>query len=250
MTRKGFRFFIAASVVASAACTVHQTEAPSLAGPSELGRSLSIAASPDQLTQDGYSSSTISIVARDANAQPLSNVQLHLDTIIDNQIVDFGSLSARTVFTNSSGRATVTYTAPLAPPFLAGGPSRVVSIGATPVGTNYSISNWSNRNVELLVTPPPAPVQGPGAPTAVVSYAPASPKVGTVVLFNAAGSFAEAGHQIVSYFWDFGDGQPQDEHGNDASHVYQAAGTYYMVLGVVDDLGRIDSDIKTIVVTN
>ena len=88
-----------------------------------------------------------------------------------------------------------------------------------------------------------------GAPTASVTYSPASPKVGQLVTFNAAASAAQAGHQIVTWYWDFGDGLANDEHGNDASHVYQAAGTYYMVLGVTDDAQRMDSDVKTIVVT-
>src|SRR2546423_1012649 len=145
MTRKGVRLFIAAGLAASVACTVHQSDVPSVAGPSELAHSLNIVASPDKLTQDGRSSSTITITARDANGEPAPNVQLHLETMIANQIVQFGSLSASTVSTNSAGRASATYITPSSSPFLAGGPSQTVSIAATPIGTNSSLSSWSYR---------------------------------------------------------------------------------------------------------
>src|SRR3954469_11014478 len=248
MTRRGLRL-VAASIVLSAACTVHQTEAPPLTGPSELALSLTMAASPDHVTQDGSSTATIAITARDVNGKPLPNVELRFDIAVNNQITEFGSLSSKTAFTNSSGRAAVVYTAPAASPFLASGQSTVVSIIAEPVGTNYAISNFLFRQVDLLVAPPPPPPPVVGAPTASVTYSPASPKVGQLVTFNAAASAAQAGHQIVTWYWDFGDQLANDEHGNDASHVYQAAGTYYMVLGVTDDASRMSSVVKTIVVT-
>jgi PKD repeat protein len=68
-------------------------------------------------------------------------------------------------------------------------------------------------------------------------------------MFEAISSQAAPGHSIRDYFWDFGDGLPQSEEGHDASHIYEAAGTYTMVLGVVDDVGRIGSIFKTIVVS-
>jgi PKD repeat protein len=248
MTRRGFRLVVA-SIVLSAGCTVHQTEAPSLTGPSELALSLNIAASPDHVAQDGSSTSTIAVTARDFNGKPMANVELRFDIVVNNQVTQFGSLSTKTAVTNGSGRATVVYTPPAASPFLTGGQSTVVTITAEPVGTNYSISRVLDRQVALLVAPPPAPPPVAGAPTASVTYLPASPKVGQLVTFNAAASAAQAGHQIVSWYWDFGDALANDEHGNDASHIYLTAGTYYMVLGVTDDLGRVNSDVKTIVVT-
>ena len=68
-------------------------------------------------------------------------------------------------------------------------------------------------------------------------------------MFDASGSQPAAGHSIVSYFWDFGDGRLNDEHGNDASHAYAAAGTYTMVLGVTDEAGHSNSTFKQIVVS-
>src|SRR5436190_23235147 len=104
MTRRGLRL-VAASIVLSAACTVHQTEAPPLTGPSELALSLTMAASPDHVTQDGSSTATIAITARDVNGRPLANVELRFDIAVNNQIVEFCSLSSKTAFTNGSARA-------------------------------------------------------------------------------------------------------------------------------------------------
>jgi PKD repeat protein len=105
------------------------------------------------------------------------------------------------------------------------------------------------RTVEIQVTPPPAPVAPSGAPVPVLAVTKTTAKVGELLLFDARGSYAEAGHSIVSWYWDFGDGLPNEEHGNDASHAYTSAGTYYAVLGVVDDAGRIASAVQTITVT-
>src|SRR5262245_46063955 len=116
MTRRGVRFVLA-GVLLTSACNVHETVAPPLAGPSELALSLVMSATPDHVTQDGASSSTIAITARDPNGKPLPNVELRFDISVNNQLVEFGSLSTKTAFTNGSGRATVVYTPPVASPF-------------------------------------------------------------------------------------------------------------------------------------
>ena len=240
--------FVAAAVLA-AGCTVHDINEPSLAGPSEMALALSISATPDRIAQDGVSTSTVQITAHNSITGTFAaNVELRLAIYIGDQPVDFGTLGAPTVFTNSNGRASTTFRAPLAPPFLAGGPSKVVSIVATVVGSNYSVSSHTGRAVDIQVTPPPAPSQVAGAPVAILAVTGTAAKVGTTVLFDGTKSYAEPGHSIVAWSWDFGDGLTNDEHGFDASHIYVTPGTYYAVLGVVDDLGRTDSDIKTIVV--
>jgi PKD repeat protein len=226
-----------------AACTVHQDEVPALAGPSEMALSVGVTATPDAVRQDGVSSSNVVVTLRDPNGAPLASRQVLLDLF-----PQVGQLSTYTVFTGSDGRASATYTAPLAPAFLFGGPPTIVSVFATPVGSNFETS--ASQKVTIRVTPPPAPAVVLGAPIASVTFSPAAPKVGQVVVFDASGSAASDGHSLTTFFWDFGDGRPQDEHGSDASHVYTASGTYTMVLGVVDDLGRVASDIHTIVVGN
>ena len=227
-----------------AGCTLHDTEVPDMTGPSEYAQSVTLTATPDTIRQDGVSSSTITVRVIGPDGQPVSRAQV----ILLSDAGQFGTLSPTTLFTGSDGRGTATYTAPTASPFMAGGPATSVSVYARVVGTNYQTA--IHHSVEISVVPPPAPVQSAGAPLAALSASTSAPKVGQLVTFDASGSSAESGHRIVTYYWDFGDGQPQDEHGNDASHVYSSAGTYYVVLGVVDDLGRIGSTIRTITVTN
>jgi PKD repeat protein len=218
-----------------------QTEVPPFAAPSEFALSLQLRATPDILTQDGFSQATVVLETRGPDGQPQAGVPLVLSTSHA-----AGSLSRTSVTTGSDGRATVLYTAPLASPFQAGGPSTLLTIYARPVGSNYS--NNVTQHVDVLLMTPPVPTVSANGPTAQVTYAPAAPKVGDNVLFDASGSYPGTGHQIVYYYWNFGDSQPNDETGPDASHTYVAAGTYTMTLGVVDEVGQISSTFRTITV--
>jgi PKD repeat protein len=234
-------------LAASAACTVHPQEIPPLAGPSELALALVVAATPDRIAQDGISQSRLVATLRDADGKPVVNRGLQVLTAVNNSIANFGTLSATTVFTGADGTATVVYTAPATSSFMTGTASTRVSIYFSPIGTNYQTANFTH--VDILVTPPPVPVPGPGAPIASVSMSPSSPKIGQNVLFDASSSTPGAGHQLVNYYWEFGDGLPNDEHGSDASHTYTSVGTFTMVLGVVDEAGQISSTYRTVIVT-
>jgi PKD repeat protein len=240
------RLVLLSAVVGTAACTVQQMDVPPVTGPSEFSLSLDILANPDTLTQDGVSQSTVGVTARGPDGMPVSGRQFRLTMVVNGATTDFGTLSTRNVTTGADGRATATYTAPLASPFQAGAPPTQVAIYATPIGTNFTTA--SSQFVSLLLLTPPVPAANPNAPTAAVTFTPAAPKVGDLVTFDASGSVAAPGRQIVSYYWNFGDGQPNDETGVDASHVYVVAGTYTMILGVVDDAGQISSTFRTITV--
>ena len=95
-----------------AGCTVEEQKTPGLSGPSELGTAITIGVTPDVLSQDGASQSVVTITARDANGQPLRNASMRAEITVNGIVTDFGSLSARNVVTDSTGRATVIYTAP------------------------------------------------------------------------------------------------------------------------------------------
>jgi hypothetical protein len=239
---------IAVVSLAVSACTMHETEIPGVAGPSELALAVSVSAAPDSIVQDGFSQSSITISARDAYGQARANLQVQLNILVNGASASFGTLSQRTVFTNSEGRGFAVYTAPLAPTFQAGTPGNIVTIAATPVGNDYAVA--TSHYASVRVTPPAALPPVAGAPSASVGFSPAAPKVGEIVRFDASSSQAEGGHRIVSYVWDFGDTTPNDEHGSDGSHIYSSSGTFTMVLGVIDDVGRVGSTIKTIVVSN
>ena len=96
-------------------------------------------------------------------------------------------------------------------------PGRIVTIAATPVGSDYTTA--LTQAARVLVTPPPAPPSTAGAPIASVSYSPAAPKAGEMMTFDASSSTAAAGRSIVTFVWDFGDGTANDEHGSDASRL-------------------------------
>ena len=61
--RKIFFGTLAAALMVGAACTVHQTTSPALTGPSELATSVRITATPDSISQDGASQSSVVVSA-------------------------------------------------------------------------------------------------------------------------------------------------------------------------------------------
>lgn len=243
--------FCSLAFVAAAAgltgCTVKSTEPPSLTGPSEFALSVSLAATPDTLVSGGAQQAAVTIQARDASGQPRANQQFRLYTSVDGSMVAYGAFSVPSVVTGSDGRATAIYTMPSFSPFMAGTPARLVTIIATPVGSNYD--NAVSHGVSVLVVPPPVPSSVSGSPVAVLAASATTATVGQLLTFDASQSQATGGASIVDYYWDFGDNLLNEEKGVDASHAWAAPGTYTVVLGVVDSQGRIGSTFKTIVVT-
>ena len=61
---------IAAVIACGTGCTIADTRAPSVTGPSELGVAIALQATPDVLVLDGISEATVAILVRDANGQP------------------------------------------------------------------------------------------------------------------------------------------------------------------------------------
>lgn len=310
----------------AAACTTKKQEAPPLTGPSEFGTSIAVALTPDVITQDGASQSLVTITARDTNGQPLRNVSVRLETFVNGTRVDFGTLSAGTVVTGTDGRATATYTAP---PSVSNSTEQIVTIGATPIGSDFGNAVTRTASVRLVpqgvIIPPaglsPAFTTSPGAPledttvffdaststanTAITSYtwafdngqtgsgvtatttydepgtyfptltirdefgrtasrtntvtvgaaaiptaafnfSPTNPRTGEQVHFNGARSTAPSGRTIVSYEWDFGDGQFGS--GQTPSHSYALARTYTVILTVTDNTGKTNSTATTVTV--
>jgi len=82
-------------------------------------------------------------------------------------------------------------------------------------------------------------------PVAQFTYSPTGPSAGETISFDAAGSY-DAGGEIATYAWDFGDGK--DGAGKIVAHVYDSAGSYQVTLTVTDDDGATDQESKQIVV--
>jgi hypothetical protein len=134
-------------------CALTGTSAPPLTGPSELGLSLLLRATPDVLIQDGISRSRVSVAVRNEIGQPVRGLNLTVEVDGDEPAVDSGRLSQRAVTTDDSGQASVFYTAPRSalgtPPA-----ARTVGIIVTPVGTNYASA--LPRAVLIRLLPPSA----------------------------------------------------------------------------------------------
>jgi PKD repeat protein len=240
LTKRFIVAVTAAAVVAlGGACALDKQAAPGLAGPSELGLSLAVTASPDFITQDGFAQSVIEITARDASSQPVRGVQMRADIIVDGVFADFGRLSSRNVSTGTDGRAQVVYTAP---PAVQGiNEFSTVSVSITPIGTNFD--NSQLRRVAIRLAPVGVILPPNGAPVANFSFSPLRPRENEETFFDASSSFDQDG-QIVSYLWSFGDGT--DGSGRFDSHAYAVAGDYRVTLTVTDNRGLSTSFMQTV----
>ena len=229
------RFITAAALLLTAACTMKSQEAPPLTGPSEFGTSVGVQATPDVLQLDGASQSVVVVTVRDSAGQPLRNVPLRADIVVGGQVVDFGSLSAKSLVTNGDGRATVVYTAPAA----ATESEAIVDIEVTPVGSNYQNAAARSASIRLVPTGIRVP---PSDLKPAFTFSPDTPIERQNVLFDASSSSGT----IAGYEWDFGDGQSGV--GRTTTHAFSGPGTYFVRLTLVDPQGRRTSTTRTITV--
>jgi PKD repeat protein len=233
----------ALATIALTACTLHEAEAPpSLTGPSGPAQTISISATPDSISQDGSSTSTITVTAA-KNGQPLANLELRFDMKVNNAASDLGTLRpGRSARTDASGLATVIYTAP---PRQTVGPlgkcqghdllGYCVDIIVTPTGSAFEAS--VHPSVQIRLVPPSVivPAPDPAAPVARFTAFPIPIKVLAQAFFNASSSTATAGRTITSYAWDFGDGTRKS--GVNTQHDFDLVGVYFVTLTVTDNAG-------------
>ncbi len=237
MTKYLAHMFVLIAAAVASGCTLANVDAPPLSGPSEMSLSLTVSANPDVLSLDGSSQTLVTVEARDINGQPAANVPLRVEILADGQPVDFGSISARTLVTNSNGRATLTYTAPVG----VGGPIPTLQISVTPTGTDASAHLRRLISVRLV---PPGFIGT--APTARFTFTPSNPAAFSDVRFDGSTSTAGLGAIITSYVWDFGDNTSGT--GTTATHRYTAPGTYSATLTVTDSNGLSNQSAATPVV--
>jgi PKD repeat protein len=206
----------------TSACTLEKQTEPSLIGPAELGLSIAMRATPDQLPRDGTSQSVVTLTARDATSQPLAGQRLSLS--LSSTSPSGAAISQSEVTTNSAGTATFSVTAPTQASV---GDS--ITIFAVPVGTNAD--NSRARSISIMVTP-----SNTAAPTAAFVFSPAAPDMGQPVTFDASTTTDEgASCTSCGFTWDFGDGSTGT--GRVVTHVFTAAGTYTVSLTAIDSVG-------------
>jgi PKD domain len=235
------------TIAFATACTVHQTEVPPLAGPSELAQAMLITATPDTINVGPLNSasgdaSTIAIRVFDASGKGQSGQTVRLQAVPSG----CGQLAPLTLTTDSSGRATAVYTAPGQPlpqPECAGFPS-VVDVVATPVGTNFQTSVSHTASIHMVV---PAIVQAPGAGSVNFTIAPPTAKVSEEVTFSDAGSTGSVGCSAMLFQWYFSDGITKT--GASVQHDFVPAGTYTATLVVTDSCGNQSAKSASIAIT-
>ncbi|MEM2779752.1 MAG: PKD domain-containing protein [Candidatus Bathyarchaeia archaeon] len=98
----------------------------------------------------------------------------------------------------------------------------------------------ADSTVFLQAGPPP-----PQPPFAVFTFTPTYPEVNELVTFDASGSYDPDGY-IVSYKWDFGDGNVTTTLNPIITHKYAAFGDYIVTLTVTDNSGLTDQETATI----
>jgi PKD repeat protein len=76
----------------------------------------------------------------------------------------------------------------------------------------------------------------PGQPFSVATLDRETINQGEAITFDASGSYDDG--QIVSYFWDFGDGTTAT--GPHVTHTFANEGVYVVVLTVTDNQGKKD----------
>lgn len=224
-------------------CTVSDTTAPALIGPSGLAVSLSLQV--DKPVLERGSSTTVRIKVVNHQNQPMA-VALRAELFAQGALFDYGRLDRREVTTGSDGTATVTYFAPppLAVPTDSG--ADVVTVRVTPLLGGDSRGLLA-RELDIRLVPLGIivlPLQ------ATFTFSPESATVGQTVTFDASTSTRGGAPCLdeCGYTWTFGDGT--STMGRVVNKVYTQPGTFQIFMRVSDGERFVaDSSPQTIVVT-
>jgi PKD repeat protein len=238
------------AALALSACTVHSTQVPALSGPSGLGNNITIAVSPDVLTQDGASQSLVTVMAIGPNGQPVANQSMRLAVVVNGGITTDstnGSLSALNVVTNGTGQATAVFTAP--PGVSCPGcpdTGRTVQIAAIPAGTDFANSVTRMATIRLI---PVGVISAPPSTgvTAAFTFSPSSPQDHQPVVFDGSSSKSING-TIVSFQWKFGD-DDSTASGPSVQHTFVSGGDFTVTLVASDNKGGSNTTAQVVHVT-
>ncbi len=234
-------------VLAGVGCSLKDVKAPALDGPSELGLSLTLTASPDIISADGFSTSLIQGYLRDQNGHPVQGRQV-VFTVADTSgsTADIGDLRSRSgntlgtsviETTDGTGLAQVIYEAPARTDATA---NETVNVKARPIGDNADAAVYRTVRIELRSAEPRLFAPNPNNKPPVCNFivqAPNGFRAGTVILFQST-SYDPDG-TIVRYEWFWGDGTQGDSVDN--AHAWRFPGTYSVTHVVTDNNGGLSA---------
>jgi chitodextrinase len=100
---------------------------------------------------------------------------------------------------------------------------------------NVTLSVTNDRGLTASTTQAVS-VDASPAPSGDWVFSPNLPSVGDTVFFNADAVKPAAGHKLVQFSWNFGDGGSAS--GFQATHAFANAASYTVVLSAADDAGQ------------
>ena len=225
---------VGALLMAAGGCGLEDQKAATLIAPSEFSLSVTATVLPDQLPRDGQSQAVVTALVRDARGQAVAGQRLSVSATV-------GTVTQSEVTTDSSGRASVGYTAPVASTVVGDGQA---VIALTPLSGNAG--DAVARTVSLRLTGTP----NTGAPVAAFSFLPAAPERGQLVTFDASATTDEGVRcgDTCTYAWNFG--SEASASGRTATYRFLQARTYAVTLTVTDATGTSTSATQSVAVVN
>jgi PKD repeat protein len=222
-------------MTATVGCGLEGQGAPDLSGPSGLAHAFSLAASPTQLPRDGSSQSVVTVTATDVTGGPLAGQRYRLAVTPTE-----AAPTVAEVTTDANGRAVFTVTAPATS-------SSADSIAVTATALGGFSDTLSQFLTITLTGGAGAPVDPPTVESPTVQ--PDSPIADQPAVFTTSAS-AAAGHRIVQYSWNFGDGSTAQTTLPQVLKTYTIPGSYTVLVTVTDDVGGTAFAVATVDVTS
>ena len=185
----------AIAVAGLAGCNLSDQSAPGLTGPSTLGRSVVLTASPDRILYDGSAQATVTATVRNAAGGTEANVALRWQA----DVVAVGSSgttitsipvepSPQVSSTGANGTATTVVRAPIAPDVMPGA-QVMLRVAATPIGDDASQPAPGIDAKPRVVTIELVPLDGAAAPdrlpVADFTISPVVANINETVTFDA-----------------------------------------------------------------
>jgi PKD repeat protein len=129
-------------------------------------------------------------------------------------------------------------------------PSPIATHVYTQPGRYIVTLNVTDTDGLWSTTSKPIDILPPSGPTAVFTWSPTNPYVNQTVTFDASESLpgwnGTQATPIISYKWDFGDGNITTTSSSIITHSYKLSGNYTVTLTVTDSEGLTDNVTQTI----